>query len=486
MILTAFQSVSAKTICSMTFNSADEKNIFSKNLIPIGYELRELVPDNKDPFWFQKSCASVKSCDLLVISGHFGGLFFGENISQTLSLQQLLQAREQNNCPSILDQPRAVFLMGCNTLSSKTPDHRSVNDYLRILVGDGFPLNLAQQVAASRYLNFGQSISDLMTSIFRKSQMIVGFDSTGPLGAAAAPLLDAAFGHSLLNDKQKTGMSSEALRSAFKGTHLKVIRPGEKPNDSRKDLALTRDFSTALVAWTSILSSREIFANYDFIIKNQTNLALQKVLEGDSNLASRVRADLMQIFNTANELSEIQYQIAHFLSKTNLIGDYEYEDMLKSILSKLLAKEIDYIGAGQICSLFSQAKEYHLADRVSAPTKKERLARTPYASFLRKCAGKVEPIGILSSARKCLRERLANDWDCLTENRDSLDVGSCLLAKSRNLDPENADDMLWYCYSQMRLQKRLNRPVCLELTQNFSILGNQLKMNWNCLNRISQ
>jgi hypothetical protein len=78
------------------------------------------------------------------------------------------------------------------------------------------------------------------------------------------------------------------------------------------------------------------------------------------------------------------------------------------------------------------------------------------------------------------------DWACLTENQFDLDISACVLAKSRNTDPENADDMLWYCYDKLKTQTNFNQAKCLELTHYFSILGNQIKMNWNCLNKVSQ
>jgi len=72
----------------------------------------------------------------------------------------------------------------------------------------------------------------------------------------------------------------------------------------------------------------------------------------------------------------------------------------------------------------------------------------------------------------------------LTENEATLDIDSCKLAKSRNADPENADDMMWFCYSKMLDYKRLNSAQCLELSHGFSLLGNRIKMNWNCQNRL--
>ena len=82
LLLSLFQvSAFAKTICTMTFNSSDERRIFQKELQPLGHKFIELVPENKDPIWLTKSCQALQTagdqCDSLLISGHIGGLFFG-------------------------------------------------------------------------------------------------------------------------------------------------------------------------------------------------------------------------------------------------------------------------------------------------------------------------------------------------------------------------------------------------------------------------
>lgn len=109
----------------------------------------ELVPEKRSTAASTKSCQALQTagdqCDSLLISGHFGGLFFGEQKSTTLSLSEMLETKKQGLCPAVFEKPQSVFLMGCNTLSGNS-DHRSVSDYLRVLVGDGFPLDLAEGV----------------------------------------------------------------------------------------------------------------------------------------------------------------------------------------------------------------------------------------------------------------------------------------------------------------------------------------------------
>lgn len=475
-------NVSAKTVCTMTFNSVDEKQLFSKHLSPIGYKQVELVPENRDPNWFKKACASDLSCDVLVVSGHFGGLFFGSSAS-TISLAELISAKEKSLCPNILDKPKSVFLMGCNTLASKSPDHRSVNDYLRVLVGDGFPLNMAEEVAASRYMDFGQSMNEFMTSVFNKSQMIVGFDSTGPLGAQAAPRLEKAFKETSLDDKNTTGISKAALLAAFKGTNLRVVAPTIKKADLDRADALSGNNPQALLAWKNILLNQNISKYYDFIIKNKTNPQLKSVLNEDVVLGKSVYTKMLKIYKSANDLSSIQVNVIEFLKYHDLVDQYIYQDALVFIGSNLLVRDLDYISADQLCTLLREHKDSDLLSRFTEAQSK-KIASSSYGVYLQKCSGVIPKKTKYSNAHKCLINKSTYDWGCLTENQPDLDVDACVLAKKRNPEVEIGDNMMWYCYSKMLDYGRLNRATCLELTHNFSLLGNQLKMNWNCMNRV--
>lgn len=479
------QSIEAKTLCAMTFNSADEKQVFSKQLTPHGYELVELVPQNKDPQWFSKACANVKACDILVVSGHFGGIFFGEQSSATISLNELINARDKSLCPSILDKPKAVYLMGCNTLASKLPDHRSVNDYLRVLTGDGFPLSLAEDVAASRYLNFGQSMSEIMTNVFNKAELVVGFDSTGPLGAQAAPKLKKAFDLTSVKDKNITGISRDAILTAFKGSNLRAIKPEIKNVDLIRKNALSSNDDLSKVAWTTILSGDNISKYYDLLVKNKTHPQLSLLLKENVGLAENTTKKMFAIYQSAKGLSEIQVKVLDFLKTHKLINIYLYEDAIKQIASTILARNLDYIGADQLCTLLKAHRDLDLISKLTS-FEYGQINSSSYGAYLNTCAGNYPEKKSWSRSFECLMNQETHDWGCLTGFPKDLDVSACALAKSRNTDPENADDMMWFCYSKMLENKYLSRATCLELTHHFSLLGNQIKMNWNCLNRVAE
>ncbi len=479
----------SKIVCTMTFNSSDEKNVFQKTLTPLGYQILELVPDNKDPQWLQKSCAQMQTanqnCDSLLISGHFGGLFFGSEKSTTLSLSEMMTAKNQHNCPAIFEKPKSVFLMGCNTLSGKTPDHRSVDDYLRVLVGDGFPLDLAENVAAARYLSYGQSMSDQMLSIFNTADFIAGFESTGPLGSAAAPLLTKAFNQTTSADKIKNVISKEALKSAFASTNLRLVEPA-KIADKQILLrqALSNDAVAATTAWQNLLNSQNTISYFDFIIENQNNSTLENVLKKSATLQNQLMASFKSIYDKSVGLAAIQRKINFFLFDHDLMDENIYLKRQSQIANQILSTPLDYVKADQICQLFQTEENKNLIHEISSNSILA-ITKSSYAQFIFGCADiHDETHPPKTNAYQCLKNQTTYDWACLTENETDLDITSCKLAHSRNSDSENADDMLWFCYSKMLDHKKLNSAQCLELTHSFNLLGNRIKMNWNCQNRL--
>ena len=262
------------------------------------------------------------------------------------------------------------------------------------------------------------------------------------------------------------------------------MAPQKTPQDQLKIDAISTNEEIASRAWISILSSQNLIKHYDFIIKNKTNKNLSRVIANNLNTVGKnVHDKMLGIYQSATGLSEIQVKILSFIKYHNLINFYVYEDALVSISEGILSRELDYIGADQLCSVFSEHKDVGIFNRLGSFAQM-KMYKSVYGNYLMKCAGIALEKKTYSKAFQCLINFENHDWGCLTDNQTSLDVEACILAKSRNKDPENADDMMWYCYSKMREHNYLNRAVCLELTHNFSLLGNQLKMNWNCLNRI--
>lgn len=180
-----------KTACTMTLNSSDEAEVFKRRLSTREWDFVELAQsqDSDASNWFRRACQKKVSCDILIVSGHFGGSFFGES-NLELSLEELENASCPTKCDGIINKPKEVFLFGCNTLASKAPDSRTPVEYQRALVQDGFTPSQASQIVAFRYSALGGSFRSRMEQVFAQTPRIYGFTSRAPLGPQTAPTLD--------------------------------------------------------------------------------------------------------------------------------------------------------------------------------------------------------------------------------------------------------------------------------------------------------
>ena len=180
------------TVCSMTLNSKDEREVFKKHLGK-SFNFVELVnPDDEE--WLRKSCDSQIRCDILVVSGHFGGSFFGS--SGRLSMETLENSSCESSCQNLFESAKEVFLFGCNTMAGKEPDSRTMQEYADILYDyhrDVYTSRrMAEEAAAYRYSPLGTQTQDRMKRVFKNAR-IYGFHSTAPSGKNISPRLHKYF-----------------------------------------------------------------------------------------------------------------------------------------------------------------------------------------------------------------------------------------------------------------------------------------------------
>ena len=174
-------------VCSITINSPDEIEIFQQNMDPRHFEFVELVPLSVESrpnnvHWFTKACDEGHQCDILVISGHFGGLFFGETHNYILPVDMMERRACSRTCQGLLSNVKEVFLFGCNTLADKRMDQRSPEEYLQVLLDHQMARDMAEIVVSARYLPFGLSFKDQMQMVFSPTTVVYGFTSLSPLG----------------------------------------------------------------------------------------------------------------------------------------------------------------------------------------------------------------------------------------------------------------------------------------------------------------
>lgn len=187
------------TVCTATINSSEEKETFRASLPPGKFKFVELtdfseakVKELRGDDWFNKACEAGVKCDVLLISGHFGGNFFGKT-GFSLEMKTLEKASCSNSCAGILSQPKEVFLFGCNTLAAKEQDNRTPEEYLHVLLRDEIPRGEAERIVEARYGAAGDSFRDRMRRVFSGIPNLYGFDSIGPAGNTIKPFLKKYF-----------------------------------------------------------------------------------------------------------------------------------------------------------------------------------------------------------------------------------------------------------------------------------------------------
>lgn len=179
----AFAANRPKTVCSITINSDDEIKTY-RSLLPSGdFVFRELVTSDKN--WLKEACEQGVHCDMVIMSGHFAGSFFGSN--GFLSLEEMEAASCNAQCDGVFHNATEVYMYGCNTLAGKNKDHRTPEEYISTLLADGYSLGEAQRIAAFLFSPLGEAFYSRMSKVFAGVPRIYGFDGKAPLGHAVRP-----------------------------------------------------------------------------------------------------------------------------------------------------------------------------------------------------------------------------------------------------------------------------------------------------------
>ena len=553
-------SQASKTFCSMTLNSSDEKNVFEKHLKKEGFNFVELVPDSKDPSWFKKACDSQLQCDVLLISGHFGGLFFGQGTSTTIGLSELESASCQNSCPGILSHPKEVFLLGCNTLATQKKDHRTYSDYLHVLLEDGIPLDFAEQVVSSRYSGQGFTLEKKFAAVFPKAEKLYGFSSTGPLGAAAAPMIERYL--------EKVGPYSDHLNSigkknnlqladAFRGTNYQETNPSFALNQDDRELfcALRSSAKTVVEkALEVVVRKNKLIEFFDSVAQAATSTFGVSGNFSDLVMTANIQKSLAQISRNNPDFVTIQHQVIKVSAALGIITQQQRLTRVENLLKNVFGQSLDYAKISQVCDILSTETGTEPLDQkvlteltqksaffmlalnctkqMSAETKKFLLSKitTPKSEAELTIALQIMKahwttddrswlVNTMQAGSSNLSARLylsarnilyidrsrflsqpgiascvldsenkkglseGTNWGCLTDNPDDLSADVCDHFARLNPDPENADDMRWYCWSNNKQRFLNSRPECFLLAESMGILGNKMKQVWNCAHR---
>jgi hypothetical protein len=154
-----------QTVCTITVNSANEREAFRAHLPADRFEVVELVERGR-PDWLRAACERKVSCDVLVVSGHFAGTEFYSSrpdADESLRVDEIERAQCSDSCPGLFAGLKEVYLFGCDSLKPE-----AVKDH-------------------------GEASRDAMRRLFAGTPLIYGFSSLAPYGRVAGPMLDRYF-----------------------------------------------------------------------------------------------------------------------------------------------------------------------------------------------------------------------------------------------------------------------------------------------------
>ncbi len=209
-----------KTVCTITVNSADEKEMFQSRLPRDKYQFVELVERGR-PDWLASACSKGIQCDALIISGHFAGTdFFSEEIEtkEYLPVDEMERVSCSDSCPGLFSNLKEVYLFGCNTLNTESLEGSSA-EIIRTLTRSGVPRGEAERQSRALAVKHGETNRDHMRRIFADVPVIYGFSSKAPVGAVAAGTLSRYF-HSGGAAEVGSGRASGKLLGMFAGNSM--------------------------------------------------------------------------------------------------------------------------------------------------------------------------------------------------------------------------------------------------------------------------
>ncbi|MBK9605721.1 MAG: hypothetical protein IPO58_04575 [Betaproteobacteria bacterium] len=228
------------TVCTITVNSPEEKDILRKNLPEDKYQFVELVERGR-PDWLASACHRGVQCDVLVISGHFdaGTEFYTDRLNQreSLPVEEMERVSCGDSCPGLFSQLKEVYLFGCNTLNGEAGESTAA-EIARNLVRSGHPRADAERAAQALNQRYGESNRDAMRRIFTNVPVIYGFSSLAPLGPVAGGLLSRYF-QTAPAGEIGSGRASPALLKQFAPSSMIAVsglRDAEPRAESRGEV----------------------------------------------------------------------------------------------------------------------------------------------------------------------------------------------------------------------------------------------------------
>ena len=358
---------SRPVVCTVTINSSDESEVF-RSYLKEDFDFLELSGWGGGRDWFYRACREGVRCDILLISGHFAGTFFGES-GYRLSLDELQRRACHSACDGILKRPKEVFLFGCNTTAGKEADGRTPARYTRDLIGSGVSPGMAEQLAAFRYSPLGEKTSERMRQVFPQAR-IYGFHSKAPLGHQIRWRLKNYF-QSIPGGDYRThfqnfspGEENSFWKNAMEGQYIRSIRGSEGLENPvcilEGDAPLYKklDWIHGVVADNNrIFSHVPIIDDYLQELERKfdswegmpvAELALLESIQFNQEAKERVTSVL---HGRVGGMLRVQVQILNFSKRVGWYDDGFYQAHLKELLGGLFERNLNWERRDSVCSM---------------------------------------------------------------------------------------------------------------------------------------
>lgn len=222
------------TVCTITVNSDDEREVFKRWLPQDRFEFVELVEHGRGD-WLSRSCRRGVRCDLLIVSGHFAGTEFYSSKPdrpESLAVEEIERAQCGGTCPELFGNLKEVYLFGCDSLKAE-PVRSAMPEIVRGLERAGATGDEAQRVARDLSVRYGEASRDTMRRLFPKVPVIYGFASLAPYGRVAGPMLEGLF-RSGETAEIGSGRPSSALLRLFAPASM-VLAQGRVEGEAHSD-----------------------------------------------------------------------------------------------------------------------------------------------------------------------------------------------------------------------------------------------------------
>jgi hypothetical protein len=375
-----------KTVCTITVNSADEKETLAQRLPKGDYQFVELVEKGR-PDWLHSSCQRGVQCDVLVVSGHFnaGDVFYSDKLEndEHLQVDELERASCSNSCPGLFARLKEVYLFGCESLN---PD-------------------------ATKYSSsYGESGRERMRRIFHDVPSIYGFSSSAPVGPTAAMLLNRYFDGGGAG-AFSTGQANSRLVKVFARNSMTRVS-GVRDSETSHRAEICRFFDERLAAAEKVrfvhslmrrdmIEARQFFKRIEklFASLDESDRRSPAFLRALAEISADDSARARYLTFTRNAEPGIRARMIALAGTLGWLSDEAQRSERVALVNEVLSRPaLGYADVDLVCSLNKEGELAAQLSRINVPgSRAEKGAHAAAMACLGSPGGKASVLRALAS-----------------------------------------------------------------------------------------